>query len=153
MVRLAINRQSALNPITLRDAIEFELQTQQPRLQSKNLTIELDLATAVASTICTTLVRSALETVLGLAIDRSPRRGELLISGCTTRRGIEIEIADAGEDGDFPRFHAFHRRDCQRLIPVPPNRSDLNCYGAKCPQGGMAWTIILNQQHAISQVA
>ena len=153
MVRLAIWRQTAPNRITVRDAIRFELETQQPRLQAKGLKIDIDLADEVALTPCADSMLTAIETVLGLAIDRSPKRGELLIVGCATRRGIEIEIADAGDESGYPRLNAFNHRDCCQLISAPPNRPGVNYYGAQCPQGGMAWTIVIKPQLAISRAA
>ena len=153
MVRLAIWRQYAPYKITLEDAIQFELQTQQPRLQLKALRIDVDLDASVASTRCSDTMRTAIETVLGLAIDRSPKRGELLIVGCTTHRGIELEIADCGDDFAFPRFTAFHHRDCCHQISAPPNCSDVSYYGAHCPQGGMAWTIVIKPQFALARAA
>ncbi len=153
MVRLAVWRQSAPHRLTVRDAIRFELETQQPRLHSKGLLVEVDLSNDVGSTPCTDSMLTAIETVLGLAIDRSPKRGELQIVGCTTDRGIEIEIADAGDEGGYPRFNAFNHRDCCNLISAPPNRPGVGYYGAQCPQGGMAWTIVIKPQLALARAA
>jgi hypothetical protein len=153
MVRLADWRHATPRRLTVRDAIRFELETQQPRLHAKGVVVDVDLADDVGATPCTDSMLTAIETVLGLAVDRSPKRGELQIIGCATGRGLEIEIADAGDESGYPRLNAFNYRDCCQLISAPPNRPGVSYYGAQCPQGGMAWTIVIKPQQALARAA
>ena len=153
MVRLSIWCENEPRKIALRDAIRFELDTQHPTLSHKRIKLEIDLAVEVGQTPCTAEVRTAIEIVLGLAIDRSPRGGLLSVVGCVTERGIELEIADEGDERLFPRFAAFRADDCGRFISAPGTHQSVSYYGAPCPQGGMAWTIVLKPSKAIAKAA
>ena len=153
MVRLSIWCENEPRKIALRDAIRFELETQHSTLSHKRLKVEIDLSVDVGQATCTAEIRNAIETVLGLAIDRSPRGGLLSVVGCTTERGIELEIADEGDERLFPRFAAFRADDCGRFISAPGKHTAVSYYGAPCPQGGMAWTIVIRPTKAIAKAA
>ena len=153
MVRLSIWRDSEPRKIALRDAIQFELDTQQSTLSHKRLSVDIDLDVDIGLTSCSAAVRSAIETVLGLAIHRSPRGGLVSIVGCMTSRGIEIEVADDGKDASLPRFHAFQPVDCGKLIAAPGSNAQINYYAIPCPQGGVAWTIVLKRTQSIAKAA
>ena len=153
MVRLSAWSENEPRKIALRDAIQFELDTQSSTLSHKRLRVEMDLTPDVAMTACTPEVRNAIETVLGLAIDRSPRGGILSVVGCATERGIELEIADDGDESLFPRFAAFRTTECGKLISAPGTHAAVSYYGAPCPQGGMAWTVVLKRFSAIAKAA
>lgn len=153
MVQLAVWRHKEPRKLALRDAIRFELETQQSTLAHKRLRIDIDLDPEIAMTPCSAAVCAAIETVLGVAIDRSPRGGELSIIGCCTSQGIELEVADDGDETYFPRFRAFQNEDCGQLISASSSRSQVSFVGALCPQGGMAWTILLNRTQAIAKAA
>lgn len=152
MVRLSVWRDSEPRKIALRDAIQFELDTQQSTLLHKRLKIEIDLEAAIALLPCSPAICSTIETVLALAIDRSPRGGTLSIVGCDTQRGVELEVADDGTQAAMPRFRAFQSRECQPM-GMGGNPSRLSYYGVPCPQGGMAWTIVLRQPQSIAKAA
>jgi hypothetical protein len=153
MVRLSVWHDNQPRKIAIRDAIRFELETQQSTLVQKRLRIEMDLHADIAMQTCTQEVRSAIEMVLGLAIDRSPRDGVLSIIGCLTERGIELEIADDGDELKLPRFAAVRVSEWGRLVPAPRTPATVCCVGTPCPQGGMAWTMVLQRSQSAAKAA
>jgi hypothetical protein len=103
------------------------------------MNVPIDLMTtadrARLSELVTSLVRDSL--------DQMPDGGELMVTGCQTSHGIELEIADTGGD-----------------IEVRSNRLSLAAaaLGCKpqwqnCPQGGAAVTLVLPFSDAIRRAA
>lgn len=100
-------------------------------------------------------VEDSVRRVLRRAIERCPKNGELTITSIRTERGLEVEIADSGHipsTGEAGQWVAWnptpqdmgHVRD--RITAVQSNSCDIFC--AKCPQGGLAWTIVLRPRVA-----
>lgn len=67
----------------------------------------------------------------GQALKAMPDGGDLTITACETQKGIELEIADSGED--------FHDR--QRTLPISAAAIKADLSWLDCPQGGVAVTI------------
>jgi len=73
-----------------------------------------------------------LRTLVDQAIEEMPDGGELTVTACETARGIELEIADTGEDAD------------QRIQRLPMTAAAIGAELAwqNCPQGGVAVTVV-----------
>ena len=153
MVRLTSHWSRSPERCSLLETIQLELALQKQSLHSKKIRVDVDLDNDLAQAPCAPAVRSAIEHILQLAIARNPRHSELQITACTTSRGLEIEIADAGDETDFPRLNAFVPQDCRQLVELPLGPQDFELYGSSCPQGGMAWTIVVKRRAAILKVA
>ena len=66
------------------------------------------------------------------ALAAMPDGGDLMITGCETRDGIELEIADSGDD-------VKHR---ERHLPIAAAAIQADLQWKNCPQGGVAVTIV-----------
>jgi len=66
------------------------------------------------------------------ALAAMPDGGDLMITGCRTSSGIELEIADSGND-------VKHR---ERHLPIAAAAIQADLEWKNCPQGGVAVTIL-----------
>jgi hypothetical protein len=130
-------------------------------IRSKQLLVNFDCDESASATYCPPNLTRAVECLLELAISRSPKRGEVDVTLLHSQRGIEIEIADCGSQ----HFDAAENCGAFRCQPVQelavPGRSNsgavlpanANLYCARCPQGGVAWTLVITQSAAAEKVA
>lgn len=65
------------------------------------------------------------------ALDAMPDGGDLVVTACKGRNGIELEIADSGTD--------IQQRE--RHLPIAAAAIDADLHWQNCPQGGVAVTI------------
>lgn len=131
------------------------------RIRAKRLTIELDFDLAAASSACSMRISRALEQLIELAISRSPDCSELEITVLHSERGMEIEVADCGlaTPAAWDGQGAFRTQPLAELPNSPssstttdlPENSKLFC--RRCPQGGLAWTLVVADRAAALKVA
>ena len=102
------------------------------------------------------MLRRALLNLLLNALDALPAGGELVITACRTRTGLEIEIADSGPGVPPPLverlFEPFFTTKgggtglglaiVERIAAAHGGRVAV----ANCPEGGAAFTLVLPQE-------
>lgn len=111
-------------------------------IQEKQLRWELDCQDIWMP--CTLSVEATLEQMLTLAAERSPAGSELLLTLVNFQGRLEIEIADSGPNEPSPMLAEIQRQFSalgQNLICQP------------CPQGGLAWTLVLEHSASLRQAA
>ncbi len=153
MVRLAMWQFDREDWSTLQETLQRRLASQQPCLHQKRVAIQLELDRALESTACSPTIQAAVERVLDLAIARAPQQSQLLITACPTRHGLEIEIADDGDESLLPRCNAFSPYDCREFIQLAGSQQDYDVYGITCPQGGLAWTLVIKRRAVQAKAA
>lgn len=137
----------------IRDAIA----SLQSELHRKQLLVNIDSNDLLPPGIgCSSFVR-LVETLVARAIDRSPVRGAIDITICLNAAGLEIEIADAGENStDSHCTPAFARgkQDHNLMVAMSSNiASGFMVWVCRCPQGGTAVTVRLPLARALAVAA
>jgi hypothetical protein len=162
MVRFA-NPAIPQSPVpTVAVAIAHSLDLEQTRVDQKKLVIDIDLEQSVGVLPCGLGVVNALQRLLKLAISRCPPKGDMQVTACRTFRGIEIEIADSGNENYVPWMNAFSPCPPSLLIEGPVSRApskwrsgdaNFDLYCTHCPQGGVAWSLVFRPWLYARQVA
>lgn len=133
-------------------------------IKRKQIRIEIDVDPLAGAAACERQLRTSLESALVMALERSPTHSELSITVLQTDRGQEIEIADAGSD------LSDQERECQQLafstscnvsrrptFEALQSQDQVGChvdlYCIRCPQGGVAWTLVQRFRAASFRVA
>lgn len=146
---LAFTRNTVPAQRTVRQVIQDLIDVHRADLQELCISVECEVDWPVADLLCQALVEECLLEIMQTAIARSSMGSQLTISACRTRRGIEIEIADAGSVTDDLPTNAFSR--CQRWsLRMRREASERwvnsalpDVYHTRCPQGGQAWTLVM----------
>lgn len=128
---------------TISDAIDENLQRLTAKLSSRQLRVEIDMdGDTAGNQVCERRVLDAIANLLDQAIERSPIKGTVSIYVGQTNRGSEIEIADEGSDPEETNqaLSAFSVQELSDLDGVA------HVSKARLPQGGMAFTLILQQR-------
>lgn len=156
MVKLALNYRGDAPRHTMHEAVATALRTVQSQLDAKRLLVVIELDADVSDAGCPQGIDMALRQLLSVAIDQSPRQGELQISACRTVRGVEIEIADCSQHVLLQHNNAFTPCD-HRYFPRAEYlrgwTTAFDLYCTRCPQGGVAWTIVLPRSRAATRAA
>lgn len=127
----------------LGNAIEFC----ESKYASKQLAIEFDIDAGLE---CEQMPGSTLSTIRDLveqACERSPAGCQVLITVVETTAGIEVEVADEGQmvlgEGDSvlesAGIQARKSREAWRQVVT----STAEVFCTNCPQGGVAWTVVI----------
>jgi hypothetical protein len=145
---------------TLLSVVTAELTTHQSQLRKQQVTVDLDVDPQVGATPCSQRCADLIRQLMRMAISRSPARGEIDISACRTVRGIELEIADSGTQSPVPQTNAFNRCDPVELqqsgaesASIQPDAGNWDVYCMRCPQGGYAWSIVMQTPRAAVRAA
>ena len=149
---------------TILDAIHATLAEQAAVIATKNLRVELDVDDQARGHACDAQTREAVDSLARLAIERSQFGSELFVSAVRTSQGVEIEIADSGPQLDQNRTSicvaafaktSIHELQNSSAFRLPERRASTwqNMYCSRCPQGGVAWTIILQDRLSVKRVA
>src|SRR6476661_1617986 len=86
-------RRERLRLAKLLDEVVLSL---QPQLAAQNICARLDCPPGLAAMVDPDMLRRAILNLLLNALDVLPAGGELVLTACRTRSGLEIEIADSG---------------------------------------------------------
>lgn len=154
MVSLFNSSQPEPTGSNLGTAIADLLSQVAPQLRAQQISVDLDMDSTASEVRCDSGLLEAIRNLLDLAILRCPPESELQISACQTIRGIEVEIADSGHSSDAAT-HAFSPCDLNQLagnssaatrLAAWKAATSTNVYCTRCPQGGLAWTLVLGPQ-------
>lgn len=157
------------------DCISDVLSRFSRQIEKKQLTVEVDAENVGYDLHSPSWLYAAVESLVEHAVGRSPQGGELSITLLKSKRGVEIEVADSGSS-ENPRVSAafapssvhydqsmsglewsagFAEVAADRLNSVGrsglPSQGRLFC--ARCPQGGLAWTLVVPDRLAALKVA
>ena len=139
----------------LRQAIQSVLADHTQAIVTKKLQVEFEVERNARFAECRHGLTATLERLISLAIERSPVGSVLLITVLATRRGLEIEVAD---DGPQLKLQArpligFGSRELASFpaagrVQVESEEASFGLFYAHCPQGGLAWTVVVPGQEA-----
>jgi hypothetical protein len=162
MVRV-VNRADQFGPheSTIMQSTRDILSSLANSIESKDLLVDLDIDPSAANRFCSSGVSRMVEQLIELAIARSPKHCDLGITILNTRRGLEIEISDCGSTSPdlADGLIAFRSQSIDRIpratrwVDGGKISSEAHLFGARCPQGGMAWTLVIPDRKAMLKVA
>ncbi|MCA9158387.1 MAG: HAMP domain-containing histidine kinase [Planctomycetales bacterium] len=144
---------------TLRQVIEATIEFHQADLRELSVSVELEVERQVAELDCQLHVETCLAELVRSAVAHCTSGGQLTVSACRTARGVEIEIADEDSLTDDAPTSAFSRGHAwsPHLNRSEPQRwgsaAALDVYHTRCPQGGQAWTLVMNSRLAHAKAA
>ena len=116
------------NLLILVESVTAPLLIQHPSPVCLELDIESDLPIPCEKGRAADLIAALTQQ----ALTAMPDGGDLMITGCQTPNGIELEIADSGDD--------VHHRE--RHLPIAAAAIQADLEWKNCPQGGVAVTIL-----------
>lgn len=93
--------------------------------------LEVDIDHAIGLPADPAATAELIRTLVGQALGTMPEGGDLMITGCDTPRGVELEMADSGADVE------------QRIrrLPLAAAAVGAEIHWQNCPQGGGAVTV------------
>jgi K+-sensing histidine kinase KdpD len=161
MVKFEVSQSPASPyPNSVWQVIQSVVDSLAKSLQQRQIRLDLDLEKHLQRLYCHVNVGPMLRELVQHALDRSPPHAELSISACRTQRGIEIEVAECQPLPDAVRPNAFARYQPQHTphryatqSPTPALREGCDLYCMRCPQGGQAWTLVVDARWAVARVA
>ena len=139
------------------------VQSLEPQLTAQNIRTRLDCSLELSASVDREMLRRALLNLMLNALDVLPGGGELVITACQTRLGLEIEVADSGPGVPLPLaerlFEPFFTTKgggtglglaiVERIAAAHGGRASV----ANCPEGGAAFTVILPQESSVLERA
>jgi signal transduction histidine kinase len=128
-------------------------ETFAPQLEAQGIATHIDADQHALIYADPDMLRRAIVNLVLNALDVMPGGGELVMTSCQTRRGLEIEVADSGPgitSGTLPRlFEPFFTTKgagtglglaiVERIAAAHGGI----VYAANCPEGGAAFTLCL----------
>ncbi|MCA9190199.1 MAG: sensor histidine kinase [Planctomycetales bacterium] len=158
---------------SLVEAISESVQLKHSLARSMGVKLELNIDSHVATFLGRSLsptpsLRAALEDLLELAIRRSPRNSDVMISASIGARGIEIEVADSGSQNPIysfrPAFAIVESKNYSLLsahdatpgstkLVSQIQAAGLQIQCLRCPQGGIAWQLTIPSRMPQRKVA
>ncbi|MCE9529438.1 MAG: HAMP domain-containing histidine kinase [Planctomycetales bacterium] len=135
-------------------------ETFAPQLEAQGIATHIDADPHAMIYADPDMLRRAIINLVLNALDVMPGGGELVMTACQTRRGLEIEVADSGPgitSGTLPRlFEPFFTTKgagtglglaiVERIAAAHGGI----VYAANCPEGGAAFTLCLPTTHNVS---
>jgi len=129
-----------------------------PQLQAQQISLRVDTTPAVYAWADRDMIRRAVLNLVLNALDAMPAGGELVVTACRSRFGIEIEVADSGPGIDastlqhlFEPFFTTKSNGTGLGLAIVERIAEAHgghIIAANCPEGGAAFTLCLPAQPA-----
>jgi signal transduction histidine kinase len=124
-----------------------------PQTAAQKIRVEVDAPQNMSFSADAAMLRRAVLNLLLNAVDAMPTGGEIIITACRTRQGLEIEVADSGpglSDRDrarvFEPFFTTKSRGIGLGLSIVFRIAEAHGGAVlvrNCPQGGAAFTLLL----------
>ncbi len=131
------------------------LQSLEPQLRAQDISAKIDCPPDLGATADGDMLRRAVLNLVLNALDAMPAGGELMLTACQTKTGLEIEIADSGPgipativDRLFEPF--FTTKGSGTGLGLAIVERIASAHGGEaiamnCPEGGAAFTLVIPQ--------
>jgi signal transduction histidine kinase len=131
------------------------LQSLEPQLRAQDISADICCPPGLSATADRDMLRRAMLNLVLNALDAMPAGGELVLTACETKAGLEIEIADSGPgipatiaDRLFEPF--FTTKGSGTGLGLAIVERIASAHGGKatvtnCPEGGAAFTLVIPQ--------
>lgn len=139
------------------------LQSLEPQLWAQDISRQIDCPQGLAVTADADMLRRAVLNLVLNALDAMPAGGELILTACQTKTGLEIEVADSGPgipatlvDRLFEPFFTTKGSGTglglaivERIAAAHGGQARV----ANCPEGGAAFTLVIPQSIQVLECA
>lgn len=138
------------------DAVELVhevCQSLAPQLQAQHIKLRVDAPRFAFASADRDMVRRAVLNLVLNALDAMPHGGELVVTTCSTRFGLEIEVADSGPGIDqdtlkhlFEPFFTTKSNGTGLGLAIVERIAEAHgghVIAANCPEGGAAFTLCI----------
>jgi signal transduction histidine kinase len=163
LLHFSSDREPDLRRFDIAELLDEVCQSLAPQLVAQGIAAEIDCTQDLALVADRDMLRRAVLNLLLNALDAMPGGGQLVITACRSRRGVEIEVADSGPGID----PAFVSRLCEPFFTTKASGTGLGlaivdriveAHGgrvvvANCPEGGAAFTLHIPQLVLASEKA
>jgi signal transduction histidine kinase len=163
LLHFSSQRDARRQRVPIAGLVNDVLQSLAPQLQAQGISTRVDCAENLTAMADTDMVRRAVLNLALNALDAMPAGGELVVTACQTRTGLEIEVADSGPGIPAPLverlFEPFFTTKgsgtglglaiVERIAAAHGGRATV----ANCPEGGAAFTLIFPELSRISERA
>jgi signal transduction histidine kinase len=164
LLHFSSQRDARRERVVIRDLIESLLESLDPQLSAQSIAASVDCPAELVASVDPNMVRRSLLNLVLNALDVLPVGGDLVITVCATKAGLEIEVADSGPGVPSPLverlFEPFFTTKAngtglglsivERIAAAHGGRVTV----ANCAEGGAAFTLVLPQsQKALERAA
>ncbi|MGI8980756.1 MAG: sensor histidine kinase [Pirellulaceae bacterium] len=153
LLNFSAERDPQRRPVDVESLLNEVFETFAPQLDAQSIVTHIDVDPEALIIADPDMLRRAIVNLVLNALDVMPGGGELVMTACQTRRGLEIEVADSGPGitvGALPRlFEPFFTTKgagtglglaiVERIAAAHGGI----VYAANCPEGGAAFTLCL----------
>ncbi|MBC7856611.1 MAG: HAMP domain-containing histidine kinase [Pirellulaceae bacterium] len=153
LLNFSAERDPQRRPVDVELLLNEVFETFAPQLDAQSIVTHIDVDPEALIIADPDMLRRAIVNLVLNALDVMPGGGELVMTACQTRRGLEIEVADSGPgiiSGALPRlFEPFFTTKgagtglglaiVERIAAAHGGI----VYAANCPEGGAAFTLCL----------
>jgi signal transduction histidine kinase len=153
LLNFSAERDPQRRPVDVESLLHEVYETFAPQLEAQGIATHIDADPHARILADPDMLRRAIVNLVLNALDVMPGGGELVMTACQTRRGLEIEVADSGPgitSGTLPRlFEPFFTTKgagtglglaiVERIAAAHGGI----VYAANCPEGGAAFTLCL----------
>ncbi len=162
LLNFSAERDPQRRPVDVELLLNEVFETFAPQLDAQGIVTHIDVDPEALIIADPDMLRRAIVNLVLNALDVMPGGGELVMTACQTRRGLEIEVADSGPgivSGALPRlFEPFFTTKgagtglglaiVERIAAAHGGI----VYAANCPEGGAAFTLCLPSTHTASHL-
>jgi signal transduction histidine kinase len=148
---------------SLRESVEEVIASLEPRLSDQAIQATIDIPSGQYVTADRELLGRAVRNLVLNAVDAMPKGGSLVATSSIGSHGVELEIADTG-----PTLSDEEREQVFELLPTAQRsgagwglamvRRIAELHGgtitvANCPEGGVAFTLLIPHKSALEAAA
>ena len=156
LLHFTADRQPQKSQFESRRLIDDVCDALRPQIEAQGVRVELDVPFGLQLFADRDMVRRAMLNLVLNALDVMPEGGELVVTGCETRYGIEIEIADSGpglsDEVAGKVFEPFFTTKSDgtglglAIVYRTAQAHEGEVMAANCPEGGAAFTLKFPRQ-------
>lgn len=155
LLHFSSQRDPVREQVAVHEMLEEVVQSLAPQFAAQDIRVTIDCPPDCAALADADMLQRAILNLVLNALDALPGGGEVVLTGCRTTRGLEIEVADSGPgvppaivDRLFEPFFTTKRSGTglglaivERIAAVHSGRAIVS----NCPEGGAAFTLVIPQ--------
>jgi signal transduction histidine kinase len=163
LLHFASDREPAWQSFGMGELLGEVLDPLRPQFDAQGIQVSVDVPGALRAMADRNMVRRALLNLILNAIDAMPGGGELVVTGCETRDGWELEVADSGpglpaglQSQIFEPF--VTTKSCGTGLGLAVVYRVAEVHGGSvtamnCPEGGAAFVLRIPTRRALEAAA
>jgi signal transduction histidine kinase len=163
LLHFSSQRDPVREQVAVRRVLDGVVQSLAPQFAAQDIRVTIDCPPECQATADGDMLQRAILNLVLNALDALPSGGEVVLTACRTKRGLEVEVADSGPgipaalvDRLFEPFFTTKRSGTglglaivERIAAVHSGRALVT----NCPEGGAAFTLVIPQINRVSEKA